>query len=68
MHSDGIVDEDAIWNETEFENGGNRNAHVQLPRGEDDSHEKLQEIPQVVIEVKGALSAIPDMQKKHIHI
>jgi hypothetical protein len=63
MQSEGIVAEDATWNETEFENGDNRNAHVQLPRGEDDSHEKLQEILQVVNEVKAALSAIPDLQK-----
>jgi hypothetical protein len=68
MQSEGIVAEDAIWNETEFKNGDNRNAHVQLPRSEDDSHEKLQEILRVVNEVKGALSAIPDMQKSISHI
>jgi hypothetical protein len=68
MQSEGNVAEDAIWNQTEFENGDNRNAHVQLPRGEDDSHEKLQIILQVVNEVKGALSAIPDMQKSISHI
>jgi hypothetical protein len=68
MQSEGIVAEDAIWNDTEFENGENRNAHVQLPRVEDDSHEKLQEILQVVNEVKGALSTIPDMQESISHI
>jgi hypothetical protein len=68
MQSEGSVAEDAIWRQRQFENGDNRNSHVQLPRGEDDSHEKLQEILQVVNEVKGALTAIPYMQKSISHI
>jgi hypothetical protein len=68
MQSEGFVAEDPMWNAEEFANGDNTNGHARLSRREDDSRDKLHEILQVVNEVKGALSAIPDMQKSIAHI
>jgi hypothetical protein len=68
MQPDGIFAEDPMWNENEFGNGGKGHVHTLLSRGEDDFREKLHEIFEVVNEVKGALSAISDMQKCISHI
>jgi hypothetical protein len=68
MQSEGFVAEDPMWNAEEFANGDNTNGQALLSHREDDSRGKLHEILQVVNEVKGALSAIPDMQKSITHI
>jgi hypothetical protein len=68
MQSEGFVAEEPMWNAEEFANGENKNGHARLSHREDDSRDKLHEILQVVNEVKGALSAIPDIQKSITHI
>jgi hypothetical protein len=68
MQSKGFVVEDPMRNADAFKNGDNRSGHARLTRGKDDSREKMHEILQVVNEVKGALSVIPDIQKSIAHI